>query len=46
MNRRFRTVWALLIISAALFAAGVIAGQPAAVFGKAANICLECFGMG
>lgn len=36
----------LLAIAAGCCAAGVFLGEPGTVFTKAANICLECIGLG
>ena len=37
---------ALLVLAAALILTGIRAGEPADVFRKAAQICLECIGVG
>ena len=46
MNGRKLATAAFLAAAAALIVLGVGAGQPAAVLQKAANICLECIGVG
>jgi hypothetical protein len=45
-KRRGAAGYILLLASAALIAAGLFLGQNHAVFIKAANICLECIGVG
>ena len=35
-----------LLIAAVFVIVGIIQGQPAQVFNKAINICLECVGLG
>ena len=41
-----RAAAALLLLGAVLAAAGIVSGQPAAVYARAARICLECVGIG
>ena len=45
MKRNFLTVM-LLLISAALFGAGLTLGQERQVLMKAIYVCLECVGVG
>ena len=45
-KKRFIIAISLLVVSAGLVTAGVMRGEPAAVFTKAVNICLECIGLG
>jgi len=45
-KKRLVIVISLLVVSAGLVTAGVMRGEPAAVFTKAVNICLECIGLG
>lgn len=43
-GRRFASV--LILCAVALVAVGVIGGQPAQTYAKAAQICMECIGLG
>ena len=45
-KKRLIIVILLLIVSVGLVTAGVMRGEPAVVFTKAVNICLECIGLG
>ena len=38
--------YVILAIAAGLMLVGIFRGEMAAVFGKAATICLECIGIG
>jgi hypothetical protein len=43
---RFKMVrFILLGLAGAMIAAGVLQGEPAAIYRKAAQICLECIGL-
>ena len=38
--------WCVLILAAVLIVCGIIIGEPEEVMKKAANVCLECIGIG
>ncbi len=48
MNEKQKRIlrWGLVVLSAALIVIGAMQGEIVAVYNKAANICLECIGLG
>ncbi len=46
MKNRYAPSFLLLAAALVLMAAGIALGEPADVLRKAANICLECIGVG
>ena len=46
MKKRYIFSAGILIIAAVLIVIGSANGEPASVFQKAVNICMECIGIG
>lgn len=48
MNNKTRNILTvlLLVLSVTMIVMGVLIGEPSVVFKKAANVCMECIGIG